>query len=283
MELRTFDRSKDISKLEGCNTRNIEYRWGLFSRELQNIPRGGEALDFGAGSLRDSFELTKRGYNVTSIDLDADILLSYEGDYDWPKNGTTRKTVTGQDLQSCISRVSSERFSLIICFDVLEHLEDPKLVLREMRTLMPPEGRLFVTVPNGRTLFELYFRFILLLARAVGKELRAGEPHLQRNSPENWADILRDSGLSVMHHEMEIGFFANTFYALVQIPVFAVGRLLRAIGVSFPGQQILDFVCSKKIMAALDKLDRRTKRYLYGLYGWNLFVAAPTTDPAGLR
>ena len=30
-------------------------------------------------------------------------------------------------------------------------------------------------------------------------------------------------------------------------------------------------------MAALDKLDKRTKRYLYGLYGWNLFVAAPST------
>lgn len=277
MEPRTFDRSKDISKLEGCNTRNIEYRWDLFSRELQNIPRGGEALDFGAGSLRDSFELTKRGYNVTSIDLNADLLASYEGDYVWPKNGTTRKIVTGQDLQSCISQINSERFSLIICFDVLEHLEDPVSILRQMQTLMSPEGRLFVTVPNGRTLFELYFRLILLLARVIGKRLRPGEPHLQRNSPEKWTEILRDSGLNVLRHDMEIGFFANTIYALVQIPVFGVGRLLSAIGAPFPSQRILDLVCSSKIMAMLDELDRRTKRYFYGLYGWNLFVVAPST------
>lgn len=284
MELRTFDRSKDISKLEGCNTRNIGYRWDLFARELQSIPRGSETLDFGAGSLRDSFELAKRGYNVTSIDLNADLLASYEGDYDWPNNGTTRKIVTGRDLQSCISQIRGRRFSLIICFDVLEHLKDPIAILREMRTLVPSEGRLFITVPNGCTLFELYFRFLLLLARAVGKKLRPGEPHLQRNSPEKWAGILRAAGLNVLHHEMEIGFFANTVYALVQIPVFGVGRILRATGVSFPSQRILDLVCSSGIMAALDKLDRRTKRYLYGLYGWNLFVAAPSAasnDKAG--
>src|SRR5712664_3251996 len=59
MEIRTFDRSQDVSKLEGCNTRSIEYRWDLFTKELQSIPRGGEVLDFGAGSLRDSFELNK--------------------------------------------------------------------------------------------------------------------------------------------------------------------------------------------------------------------------------
>jgi 2-polyprenyl-3-methyl-5-hydroxy-6-metoxy-1,4-benzoquinol methylase len=274
MERRTFDRSQDVSKLEGCNTRSIEYRWDLFTRELQSIPRGAVALDFGAGSLRDSFELNKRGYNVTAIDLNSELLASYERDYDWPKNGTTREIVTGQDLESCISQVDSKRFSLIICFDVLEHLENPGSILRQMQSLMDPDGRLLITVPNGRTLFELYFRFILLLARLIGKKLRPGEPHLQRNSPEKWKKILQDSGFKVLHHAMAIGFFANTVYALVQIPVAGVGRLLSAAGVSFPSQRILHFVCSKKVMANIDKLDRHTERYFYGLYGWNLFVAA---------
>jgi 2-polyprenyl-3-methyl-5-hydroxy-6-metoxy-1,4-benzoquinol methylase len=274
MERRTFDRSQDVSKLEGCNTRSIEYRWDLFTRELQNIPRGSEALDFGAGSLRDSFELTKRGYNVTAIDLNSELLASYERNYDWPKNGTARNIVTGQDLNSCLSQIDSKRFSLIISFDVLEHLEDPASILRQMQSLMSPDGRLFITVPNGRTLFELYFRFVLLLARAFGKKIHPGEPHLQRNSPKKWTNILQDSGLKVLHHAMGIGFFANTFYALVQIPVFGVGRLLSAVGVSFPSERILDFICSKNIMAKLDKLDRHTERYFYGLYGWNLFVAA---------
>src|SRR6516165_306876 len=97
LDLRTFDRTDDVSKLDGCNTRNVEYRWNLFSGELKNIPGGSEVLDFGAGSLRDSFELAKRGYNVTSLDLDQGLLQSYRSEYDWPDNGTTLKIVSGMD------------------------------------------------------------------------------------------------------------------------------------------------------------------------------------------
>jgi SAM-dependent methyltransferase len=104
-DMRTFDRTEDVSKLEGCNTRNVEYR--LFSKELELIRRGSETLDFGAGSLRDSFELAKRGYNVTSVDLNPAILSSYQADYDWPTNGTARKIVTGKDLAECLSQIEN--------------------------------------------------------------------------------------------------------------------------------------------------------------------------------
>jgi 2-polyprenyl-3-methyl-5-hydroxy-6-metoxy-1,4-benzoquinol methylase len=276
VDLRTFDRTDDVSKLDGCNTRNVEYRWDLFSRELANIPAGSETLDFGAGSLRDSFELAKRGYNVTSVDLDRDLLLSYQADYDWPANGTARKIVTGQDLAGCLSQIESQKFSLIICFDVLEHLEDPASILRQMRASLTPEGKLFITVPNGRTLYELWFRSILIASRIIGKKLRPGEPHLQRNSPERWKEILSEAGFGVLHHDMQIGFFVNTACALAQIPLYIFGRLVRAMGLAFPADKILDKVCSKSTMASLDRIDGKTKRYLSGLYGWNLFIAAPS-------
>lgn len=276
VDLRTFDRTDDISKLDGCNTRNVEYRWDLFSRELANIPAGSETLDFGAGSLRDSFELAKRGYNVTSVDLDRDLLLSYQADYDWPANGTTRKIVTGRDLAGCLSQIESEKFSLIICFDVLEHLEDPVSILRQMRASLKPEGRLFITVPNGHTLYELWFRFILIASRILGKKLRPGEPHLQRNSPGRWKEILSQAGFDVVNHDMQIGFFVNTACALAQIPLYTFGRLVRAMGFAFPTDKILDIICSKRAMASLNKIDGKTKPYLSGLYGWNLFIAAPS-------
>ena len=271
-ELRTFDRTDDVSKLEGCNTRNVEYRWDLFARELEKIPPGSQALDFGAGSLRDSFELAKRGYNVTSVDLDRDLLLSYLTDYDWPANGTTQKIVTGQDLADCLAQIANTRFSLIISFDVLEHLEDPASVLRQMRALLAPEGRFFITVPNGRTLYELWFRLILITARILGKKLRPGEPHLQRNSPERWKEILEAAGFRVLAHEMQIGFLVNTANALVQIPLYTFGRLMRAVGIRFPADKIQNIICSKRAMAGLDKMDEKTRRYFSGLYGWNLFV-----------
>ena len=277
-ELRTFDRTDDVSKLEGCNTRNVEYRWDLFTRELEKIPPGSQTLDFGAGSLRDSFELAKRGYNVTSVDLDRDLLLSYQNDYDWPTNGTTKKIVTGRDLADCLAQIESTQFSLMISFDVLEHLEDPVSVLRQMRALLKPEGRLFVTVPNGRTLYELWFRLILVAAGVLGKKLRPGEPHLQRNSPERWKEILEQAGFRILSHEMQIGFLVNTANALVQIPLYTFGRLLRAVGVTFPADRIQNIVCSKRAMEGLNKIDEKTKRFFSGLYGWNLFVLTPSVE-----
>jgi 2-polyprenyl-3-methyl-5-hydroxy-6-metoxy-1,4-benzoquinol methylase len=275
VDLRTYDRTDDVSKLHGCNTRNVEYRWDLFSKELERIPRGSETLDFGAGSLRDSFELAKHGYNVTSVDLDCDLLLSYQADYDWPRNGTTRKIVTGQNLADCLLQIESKQFSLIICFDVLEHLEDPVSVLRQMRTLLTREGRLFITVPNGRTLYELWFRLQAITSK-LGKKLRPGEPHLQRNSPERWKEILNEAGFRVLSHEMQIGFLVNTACALVQIPLYVVGRLVRAMGFAFPADKIQNIICSKRAMGSLNKIDEKTKRYFSGFFGWNLFVAAPS-------
>jgi len=273
VDLRTFDRSDDVSKLDGCNTRNVAYRWDCFSRELANIPRGSETMDFGAGSLRDSFELTKRGYNVTSVDLGRDLLLSYQADYDWPTNGTTQKMVTGQNLSDCLSQIDHETFSLIICFDVLEHLEDPVSVLRQMRSYLKPEGRLFITVPNGRTLFEMWFRLILVTSRMLGKTLRPGEPHLQRNSPAQWKKILNEGGFEVLHQEMQIGFLVNTAFALVQIPLYIFGRLIRAAGMSVQTDKLQDIVCNRTAMRGLDRIDGKTKPYFTNLYGWCLFVA----------
>jgi len=276
LDLRTFDRTGDVSKLEGCNTRNVEYRWDLFKKEMANITPGSDVLDFGAGSLRDSFELASRGYNVTAVDLDSDLLQSYRSGYAWPDNGSTLKIVSGKDMSDCLAQIGERKFALIICFDVLEHLEDPVSILRQMRGFLSPSGRIFVTVPNGRTLYELWFRLILIASRMFGKNLRPGEPHLQRNSPAKWQGILRQAGFSVLAHDMQIGFFVNTANALVQIPLYAFGRLIRPMGLSFPGDEILKAVCSKKVMARLDGIDRKTKPYLNGFFGWNLFVATPS-------
>jgi len=41
-------------------------------------------------------------------------------------------------------------FDTILCYDVLEHLVDPRAVLDQLRGLAAPGGRLHVSVPNAR-------------------------------------------------------------------------------------------------------------------------------------
>ena len=47
-------------------------------------------------------------------------------------------------------------FDTILCLDVLEHLVDPGAVLRELRGLAAPGGRLKVSVPNARHVSLVY-------------------------------------------------------------------------------------------------------------------------------
>ena len=44
MSARTFDRTRDVANLAGCNTRNVvKYRWSIFGKHLRRIPRSRSA------------------------------------------------------------------------------------------------------------------------------------------------------------------------------------------------------------------------------------------------
>jgi 2-polyprenyl-3-methyl-5-hydroxy-6-metoxy-1,4-benzoquinol methylase len=275
---KTFDRVDDISKIEGCNTRGIEYRWSIFSKEIATFAPGRDALDFGAGSLRESFDLAVRGFNVTSIDIDGELMSAYKSGYEWPSNGTSHRIIAASDLTDGLSKIADQKFALVTCFDVLEHLENPVDVLRLIEPHIVDGGKIFITVPNGRTLFELAFRLDLVLARATNRYMRPGEPHLQRNSPKKWKNIIECAGYEVLQHDMEIGFLTNTAAALVQLPLTLGGRILRKLGVHVDALALCERICSRARMTAIDRIDQKTKSIFSGLYGWNLFVASPTRN-----
>jgi 2-polyprenyl-3-methyl-5-hydroxy-6-metoxy-1,4-benzoquinol methylase len=265
-----FNRVADVSKLAGCNTRNVAYRWSIFEDSLKSVPVQGRVLDFGAGSLRESYDLTLKGYRVTSVDMDQELLSRYAAEYDWPSSKPT--LVAGTDPIDSLQKVAGQKFDLITCFDVLEHLEDPAQVLRMLRSSMSPGARMFVTVPNGRSLFELALRLDLIISRLTKRKLQPGEPHLQRKSPRAWARIIESAGLKIEAHDMQIGFFVNTTFALIQVPMLLAGRVLRKFGVNIDGAKTSSRICNETRMATLNRVDVATKPLFGSLYGWNLFV-----------
>ena len=50
---------------------------------------------------------------------------------------------------------NGEVFDVVVMADVLEHLDDPASILKVAVELLAPDGRLLVTVPNGRGPFEI--------------------------------------------------------------------------------------------------------------------------------
>lgn len=77
----------------------------------------------------------------------------------------------------------SERFDVVTCFDVLEHLEDPEEAMRHIFDILRPGGALAVTVP-------VYDTPAGWLVRLLDRD----ETHIQKNSRGFWRKTFRACG-----------------------------------------------------------------------------------------
>jgi SAM-dependent methyltransferase len=104
-----------------------------FYRELtREIPPGTEILDIGEPNLITG-GLNKYLWNVTNTEGD----LNFPG---WLPDG---------------------KFQFVFCFEVLEHLQNPLLFLREVRDRMPDGGKLYLTTPmESLRMLRMPFHFI---------------------------------------------------------------------------------------------------------------------------
>ena len=275
-----FDRRNDVSKLYGCNTRNVRYRWSLFETHLAELQRQHKtpaALDFGAGSLRDSYELASRGFRVTSFDLNERTLQRYFDSYDW--NTTPPPTLIAGSLDDLLKNNAPGSLQLVIAFDVIEHLDDPASYIRALSQLLDDRGYLFTIVPNRRAFFERYFKRSLAQQKKRGAVLEPGVPHIQFKSPEEWDQFFQANGFRIVARDMTIGHFVNDWWnGLIAIPLRTyVYPVLQVI--AFRGKFELDAgkiestLCPPWLMERVNVLDQLSKNSLRGRFGWNLIVA----------
>jgi 2-polyprenyl-3-methyl-5-hydroxy-6-metoxy-1,4-benzoquinol methylase len=100
------------------------------------LPPGARILDAGCGSGRTMVDLAAYGL-VCGIELDPDAAATAAA-------RDSFEVRTGRVEQLPWQEGS---FDLIACLDVIEHVPDDRLALRELRRVCRPGGRLIVTVP----------------------------------------------------------------------------------------------------------------------------------------
>lgn len=284
-----FDRRNDVSKVYGCNTRSVKYRWTIFASRLDEIRarlKEPHALDFGAGSLRDSYELAKLGFRVVSVDLDSGLLKSYSKAYDWSRAGRQPEFYTGP-FEKLGSQPDLPKFDLALSFDVIEHLEDPAGYLRQLHPLLADSGFLFVIVPNRFSLFERYFKRSLRKQRRLGVALQRGVPHLQFKSPAEWTAFFEAQGFRTVEHDMTLGFLVNDVWnGLLTIPIRSqvtpeLSRAAGLLGVRFDAGAFEQLFVPAWLMERVHVLDMLLARPLRNRFGWNLLVVQK--DPGHLE
>jgi 2-polyprenyl-3-methyl-5-hydroxy-6-metoxy-1,4-benzoquinol methylase len=96
------------------------------------LPVGGRVLEVGAGCGALAVRLREAGFDVVPTDLDPPHDWIHRLDLDNPE--WTDDT--------------SGPFDMVVCVETLEHVENPRQVLRSIRALLRPGDRLLVSTPN---------------------------------------------------------------------------------------------------------------------------------------
>lgn len=127
------------------------YGYAEITRDLLAVydPRASytslRVLEAGGGS--DSWLPLPPGSEITTIDISAEQLAM---------NTYARETLLG-DLQTF--DYGARRFNLIVCWDVLEHLETPVEAVARLADVLAPGGRIVIKGPLKRTIKGLVTRF----------------------------------------------------------------------------------------------------------------------------
>lgn len=132
-------------------------------------------LDFGCGTgAWLAVPLACRGYKVHGVDVHEPSIERARA-----RNSLPDLTFGTEDVAQLIE--GRAKFDVIICSEVLEHLERPAETLSQFRELLRKNGILIVTVPNGHGPFETLRRIEALLNRAgIGLLLRGAVQALRK-------------------------------------------------------------------------------------------------------
>jgi 2-polyprenyl-3-methyl-5-hydroxy-6-metoxy-1,4-benzoquinol methylase len=111
-------------------------------RDLALSLRGREFLDYGSGIGSNALVFGLAGFKVTLADV-ADPLRSFA------KWRLERRGLRVRALDLKHESLEPNRYDVITCFDVLEHVPDPLGAVKRMRDALRPGGILFLYAPFG--------------------------------------------------------------------------------------------------------------------------------------
>lgn len=151
---------------------------------LAFVGSGHRVLEIGCSTGHVTTHLVAAGNEVTGVELDEDAAA---------RARTVTPTVHVVDLDAAkVSDIESPRFDVILLGDVLEHVREPGAVLADIVTLLEPQGRLVISVPN---LAHADVRLMLLEGRVEYQDDGLlDRTHLRWFTKDSLRTLLADTG-----------------------------------------------------------------------------------------
>lgn len=157
-------------------------KYPLWDRVIRKRIRSGKLCDIGCaeGALLKWAE--KRGYETYGVDI-SDFAIR---ETSYRKLSQTQLSVAAINFLPFVDNY----FDIITCFDVLEHLENPVIGLREISRCLRRQGLFVMSTPNinskGRTW------------KGENWHGNRDSTHLSLLSPERWIALIEQSNLKLI-------------------------------------------------------------------------------------
>jgi len=104
------------------------------------VTKGARVLDLGSGAGAWALRLKENEYDVTACDVSSKTCMV--------------PCVEANLNEQFSSKFGSSQFDAITCLEVLEHVENPRHVLRESRKLLKDGGKFILSTPNASGLYS---------------------------------------------------------------------------------------------------------------------------------
>ena len=153
-----FYQATDYHAIPG-GRKKLEYIFALVRRLQAQRPRL-RVLDVGCGNGPLTFPVAALGLDVVGVDVNAASIERNRAAARFPNARFAVVPGATFDL--------GETFDLIICSEVLEHLDAPQPLVDSIARHLAPGGTLLVTVPNGYGPREVLGRVEIFMRRKLG-------------------------------------------------------------------------------------------------------------------
>jgi SAM-dependent methyltransferase len=216
-------------KLISAAWENSPARWGFRNEALAQYKQSGTLLDLGCSSGSFLAFMRSDSWKLYGIEMSAEGART-------AKERSEAQVFVGDILNAPFPR---ESFDAITCFDVLEHLYEPRRVMARVGEWLKPGGIFYVLVPNVDSaearVFGSYWH---------GLELPR---HLFHYSPASLKFLAESAGLREVSLETRRNSAVGTSLRYVWDDVFgAVG--IRRMPVAYRGQASLPWRGARKLV-----------------------------------
>lgn len=177
-----------------------------FKKWEKYLLRNSRVLEIGPGGGPWTIELLLRGNTVTSVDLYSESLNRLRTKVEtFPINNKKLKLVNS-DIKHFIT---SERYDQIVLFEVLEHIEDDRLVIKKLIDFLSSDGQLLISTPSND--------YIPYYGEELSEQRTGG--HVRKGySFEDYDLLFKDLGAEIVYRDSCAGFFTqklNAFYRIL--------------------------------------------------------------------